>query len=660
MALPPRPTLRPGLWALPLVLALVFAGVVLGWLRAARLADSEEQRLEMIKDALSLESQMTARLEREQLLLQELAAALHAPDSAPGAVLEPPGALQSLAPRALAQRPELQLGLQRFWISLTWLDGANRLLAHVTRGDVQDQPSGRMTWASVVGTSAHLVTGLPGGGSLVARYSPAQVLRQDVPWWLARKYDVRFIDGFGSVMASTLDGPERNDLQTYRIAMAPLWRDTELELIARERLAPWYLSLAIVLVAGFVLLTALVTLLLRRQMQEVSRAEAAWRTEAAWRGAMEDSLTVGLRARDFDGRLVFVNRAMADMVGFEPNELVGLAPPMPYWPPDSLDEIMIRHRRNMAGQAPRDGYEAVWRHRSGRLITVMLFEAPLVDARGQHIGWMASVLDITERKRMEEREQHRSETTAHHARLTMLGEVASTLAHELNQPLTVIASYNTGVLNALKREPGTDAQIVQALQRVNDQAVNAGRIVHRIREFLTRREPQWELCDLNTVVRDGVGLLARDIQRRGVQYQLHLDATLPAVWADNVLLEQVLINLVRNACDASCDSADPDRPKPLVDIHTLLSDDGLCVGVQVNDNGPGLGGQDIDALCAPFFSTKPEGMGMGLAICRSILQAHHGQLLAGSKPGGGACFSFSVPTRAAFDKARGLAQGLTA
>jgi two-component system sensor histidine kinase DctS len=425
--------------------------------------------------------------------------------------------------------------------------------------------------------------------------------------------------------------------------MEPIWADTYLELIARDRLVPWYHSLSMLLVGGFVLLIALTTAMLRKQMRDVSRAELAWRTEAAWRGAMEDSLAVGLRARDLKGRLVYVNRALADMVGYEPQELHGLLPPMPYWPADSLEEIMMRHRRNMAGQAPREGYEAVWRHRSGRLLDVMVFEAPLVDAGGRHVGWMGSVLDITERKRLEERERRRTDTTAHHARLTMLGEVASTLAHELNQPLTAISSYNAGVINSLTRHASPDPLVLSALQRMGEQAANAGRIVHRIREFLTRREPRLERCMLNTVVRDGVALLARELKQHDVHLHLRLDANLPDLVLDTVLLEQVVINLVRNACDALAEAPAGPGAQRRIEVRTSPSADQRFVRIDVRDNGPGLKGARADTLCAPFYSTKLDGMGMGLAICRSIVEAHQGMLDASDNPGGGACFAFTLP-----------------
>ena len=477
------------------------------------------------------------------------------------------------------------------------------------------------------------------------------MLRQNVPWWLARKYDVRLVDSFGGVTASTTEvrdaAAETGRRQSHRISLEPTLTDGYLELIARDRITPWYRSFPMAMVAGFVALIAAITWMLRRQVRDVSRAEAAWRTEAAWRSAMEDSLTVGLRARDLEGRLVYVNRAFADMVGYAPDALLGLLPPMPYWPPDEIEESMQRHRRNMAGNAPRSGYETRWRHREGRMLDVIVFEAPLVDASGRHIGWMGSVLDISERKRLEDRERRQTDTMAHHARLTMLGEIASTLAHELNQPLSAISSYNAGVLNSLQRAGdhthATDPAVLRALQRLGEQAAHAGRIVQRIRQFLTRREPQLEACSLNAVVVGGVDLLQRELACQHVQITLTLQPTLPQVVADAVLIEQVVINLVRNACDALAELPASLTRARQIDVRTARSADARFVRIEVRDNGPGLQGRRIEGLCAPFYSTKADGMGMGLAICRSILEAHHGVLDAAEAPGGGAWFTMSLP-----------------
>ena len=636
LAVPPRPALRRGLWALPLLISLAFVAAVLTWLRGTERAELDEQRTELISDALSLQSQVSGRIEREAVLLGEFAAVL---------------ARRDLTSDTLAAMPEVQQGLRRFWVSLTWLDAANRIVAHVP----EQSPRPDLPSLAGGGLSGHLRAPLASGGALVARYSPSEMLRQTVPWWLARKYDVRLVDSLGDVMASTTDGREAGaggvglagpPRQSHRISLEPTLNDGYLELFARDRITPWYRSFPMAMVAGFVVLIAAITWMLRRQVIDVSRAEEAWRTEAAWRSAMEDSLTVGLRARDLDGRVLYVNRALADMVGYTPQELNGQLPPMPYWPPDSIEVSMLRHRRNMAGDAPRGGYETRWRHREGRPIDVILFEAPLVDARGRHIGWMGSILDITERKRLEERERRQTDTMAHHARLTMLGEIASTLAHELNQPLTAISSYNAGVLNSLQRinaAPPIDPLVLRALQRLGEQAAHAGRIVRRIREFLTRRAPRLEACALNELVEGAAALLRRELTRQRVQLTLAFDPQLPRVVADAVLIEQVVINLIRNACDALGEQPEvPDRPRT-IEARTLRTPDQRFVRIDVHDNGPGLQGRRIEALCAPFYSTKTEGMGMGLAICRSILEAHQGVLDAVEAPGGGAWFSMTLP-----------------
>jgi two-component system sensor histidine kinase DctS len=232
---------------------------------------------------------------------------------------------------------------------------------------------------------------------------------------------------------------------------------------------------------------------------------------------------------------------------------------------------------------------------------------------------------------------------AHHARLTMLGEIASTLAHELNQPLTAISSYNAGVLNSLQRADAAtpaDPTVLRALQRLGEQAAHAGRIVQRIREFLTRREPQLETCSLNHIVDGAAALLKRELDRRQVQLTLAHDPVLPNVVADAVLIEQVVINLLRNASDALAECSGIERR---IEARTRTTPDQRFVRIDVRDNGPGLQGRRIETLCAPFYSTKAEGMGMGLAICRSILEAHQGTLDAVESPGGGAWFSMTLP-----------------
>ena len=624
------------LWAWPLMLSLLVVGGVMFWLRLQEQASLTAQREEMISDALSLEAQMTGRLDGELAQLGVLADLI---DS------------RRLTPQAFDAHPVVLDGLRRFWVSVTWLSDAGRIQAHQPE---ESDPVGdtRRQLSNDGGLTGHLSVSLAGrtdrpGGLLVARFSAAALLREKVPWWLASKYDIRMVDDGDDVIAATVEGPRDEAQAWYRVSLGPSLPNAWLELASRERIAPWWRTLPVALMLGFLVLIAGASTMLRKQMRSVSRAEEAWRTEAAWRTAMEDSLAVGIRARDLDGRLIYVNKTMADMVGRQPEELVGLLPPMPYWLPDELDQSMRRHLRNMAGEAPRGGYESRWQHRDGRVVDVMVYEAPLVDAQGVQIGWMASIVNITERKQLEERERRQMEAVAHQARLTMLGEVASTLAHELNQPLSAITSYNTGLLNALSARTDVPEPVLKALQRQGEQAGQAARIVKRIREFLTRREPQREPCDLHEVITSGVGLLKRDIARHEVEVSLELADDLPRVIADPVLIEQVVVNLVRNACDAMAGQEGPRR----IRIHAEALGQATSgpavppvVRVSVSDSGPGLHGQTVATLCAPFFTTKSDGMGMGLAICRSILELHYGALDASESPSGGAMFAFSLPT----------------
>lgn len=619
---------RRSLWVLPLLASLLFVVAVLLWAYRGEMEEQDARRATMIADALSSEAQLQNRLDTEMALLRDLARQL---------------ASRPRTSESLATNPIVVQGLRRLWLSVTWLDANNRIVAHVPD---QQHLSGQSAKDLLDGTgvSSHLLLEL-NGGKLIVRYSPSLLLRRGLPWWLTRKYDVQLVDGYEQVIASVDEVPLRLDAQgreTYTVLVGDNMPGAFLELISRETIRPLWRTLPLVLVGGFLSLMLIATLLLRRQVARISRAEAAWRTEAAWRQAMEDSALVGLRARDAEGRILYVNRTFCNMVGLAPEQLVGLPPPMPYWPPDALDEVMLRHKRTLEGKAPRDGYEALWCHQDGRRLNVMVFESPLIDAQGQQTGWMGSIIDITARKQLEARERHQAEAMAHQARLTTLGEVASALAHQLNQPLTVIMGYNAG-LQRMLADAGYDNQaVLHALAQQGEQAAEAGRIVRRIREFLTRRSPQREACDLGAVAQRAADLLQRDLQAAQVQMQWALAPQLPQVFADPILLEQVLINLVRNAADAIAGVAHDSRVGGCIRITAQAAGERF-VRMDVEDSGPGLQGFTVDALSAPFYSTKSDGMGMGLAICRSVIEVHHGGLDAGSSSLGGARFSFTLP-----------------
>jgi two-component system sensor histidine kinase DctS len=615
---------RAGLWMLPFLASLLFVGGVLAWAYRTELDEQAVRRSTMIADALSSEAQLQTRLDMEVSRLADLGRKIpHLPRT----------------PEGLGRSPEVAQGMRGLWLSVTGLDASNRIVAHVP--DQQSLSAVRIKdLVDGTGVSSHLVLPLA-SGKLVVRYSPALLLRKGIPWWLTRKYEVQLVDASEQVIASVDESPlrlESDGRESYRVLVGENMPGAYLELTSRETQPPLWRTLPLVLTAGFLGLMLVATVLLRRQMHQISTAESAWRLQVAWRQAMEDSALVGLRARDAEGRILYVNRTFCDMVGLPAEALVDLRPPMPYWPPDAIEEVMTRNRRNLAGKAPSDGYEALWRHSDGRTLNVMVFESPLIDADGKQIGWMGSIIDITARKQLEDRERHQAEAMAYQSRLTTLGEVASALAHQLNQPLTAVMGYNAGLQRMLADAPDSNPAVLQALQLQGDQASEAGRIVRRIREFLTRRGPQREACDLGAVAHRAVELMQRDLKARQVVIVWVLLPDLPWVYADPILMEQVLINLIRNAADALASAGRGGT----IRIATVQAGPQF-VRMDVEDDGPGLGGRTVEQLSAPFYSTKSDGMGMGLAICRSVIEVHHGGMDVGVSALGGARFAFTLP-----------------
>jgi len=373
-------------------------------------------------------------------------------------------------------------------------------------------------------------------------------------------------------------------------------------------------------------------------------AEGALRQQMLFRTAMENSLVTGMRARDLEGRVTYVNPAFCQIVGYPPEEILGRLPPMPYWVPEALEEYQQRFVKALAGN-PTPQFETYFQRPDGTRVPVLIFEAPLVDKNGQQTGWMGSVLDISDRKRVEELNRQQQEKLQTSSRLATMGELASMLAHELNQPLAAISSYTTGALNLIRRaidsgapvEPNT---LKPALEQASAQAQRAGQIIRSVHDFVRKSEPQRQDIAIRTLI-DGIRALI-DLQARKyyVTIQEELPPDLPLLRADPVMIEQVLLNLTRNAIEAMQDAAPGRRIMRLRASHDAQQG---MVTVDVIDHGHGIPVDVAERLFSPFFSTKSEGMGMGLNICRTAIEFHGGALTFGANPAGGTIFTFSVP-----------------
>jgi two-component system sensor histidine kinase DctS len=363
---------------------------------------------------------------------------------------------------------------------------------------------------------------------------------------------------------------------------------------------------------------------------------------------MENSLPVGMRARDLEGRMIYVNPAFCRMTGFAAAELLGRRPPMPYWDPESLDETAAAHARVLAGQAPPDGFEIDFRRKDGSRLRALIYEAPLIDEQGRQLGWMGSVLDVTEKRRAEELARQQQEKLQFTSRLVTLGELASTLAHELNQPLAAIASYAAGCSNRLADGDFQPAEMRAALDKLGQQARRAGAIIRRVLDFVRKSAPHLARCRIETVIEDSLALIDTDMRQRGIAIDVRRHAALPAVRADRVLIEQVLINLLRNAGEAMADT--PPGARRITLCCRERPDE---IEVQVADQGGGIAPATAARLFEAFYTTKPDGMGIGLSICRSIIEFHHGRLWfepnRASATGQGTIFAFTLPKDAHVD-----------
>jgi two-component system sensor histidine kinase DctS len=393
-----------------------------------------------------------------------------------------------------------------------------------------------------------------------------------------------------------------------------------------------------------------------RQSAELEVAEAL-----AFRKAMENSLVTGLRARDMAGRITYVNPAFCEMVGLSAEQLIGTGLPAPWWPPELVDEYQKRQMVRLAGQTlPREGYESVFQRSDGTRFPVLIIEAPLIDALGKQTGFMSAILDLTEQRRVEDINRTSQERLQATARLATVGEMASLLSHELNQPLAAISSYASGAINLLDQPAGTVAQadLSLAMQRISEQAERAGRVIKSVADFVRRRVQVRETVTPQDLVDAIQPLLVLQAKKQGIQLQIDIAPACPAVYCDRTMVEQVLLNLARNGMQAM-PQGDPALGQGLrvlrIAVHQLRLHSGRHAGgeqqkewvaFEVSDHGLGLSTEVQDKLFTPFFTTRSEGMGLGLSLCRTVIEQHGGALAHEPNHPRGTVFRFTLPTSA--------------
>lgn len=502
----------------------------------------------------------------------------------------------------------------------------------------------------------------------------------------------------------------------------------------QQRLMMVIIALSLVIVVSL--------LALWRYTRFRTRAEAAQIAETGFRRAMENSMSTGMRVFDMQGRIAYVNPAFCRMIGWNEADLVGRTAPFPYWLPGRHQQHRDTLELLLSGRTPSSGLEVEAQRRDGSRFTSRMYVSPLRDPNGVQIGWMTSMTDITEPKRIREaltaaherfmtvleglddaisvvadtneglellfanrtyrrffgaqsngheelqggrlgrftdetveifaesaqrwfevhhrmlawtdgrrvrlqvarditeRRKHeelsrvQQEKVQLTSRLTTMGEMASSLAHELNQPLTAISNYSMGAVAMLKSGRYDPDHLLSALEKASQQAERAGKIISRIREFVKRSEPRRQRVALMGIIENAVGFADIDARKRQIEIAISLPEPLPDVIADPILIEQVLLNLLKNGVEAM-DASDYHV------LHLNITQQDSLLEMAVVDRGHGL--KDPERLFEPFYSTKSEGLGMGLNICRTIIESHHGRLWATENPEGGTIFRFTLP-----------------
>ncbi|MEO7158904.1 MAG: PAS domain S-box protein [Polaromonas sp.] len=625
-------------------------------------------------------------------------------------------------------------------------------------------------------------------GVIMGEYSVDGLLRFGIPTEITAKYAVALIDDKDAVLAGNLPPPRKGAAQLlpwtdgaakYEIPVSPVGNGL---LIRAEG---YRASLGVVGSGFFWLVSALSALTVwmllgnwrhtRRRVQ----AQEALLTETHFRRAMENSMLTGMRALDLQGRITYVNPAFCQMSGFSEDELVGCTAPFPHWPDSEHDLMQARLDDELQGKTPPGGFEVRVKRKNGNIFDARMYVSPLIDPHGQQTGWMTSMTDITEPKRIreeliasyerfttvlegldaavsvaplgseellfanklyrswfgakvsdhvnliaqagvptfapsgdaldavdglagfptdsltdaqtanaeifvpelakwlevrsryltwvdgrlaqmviatditprrhaEEQAAQQNERAQNASRLITMGEMASSVAHELNQPLTAINNYCNGMVSRIKANQISNEDLLVALEKTAKQAWRAGQIIQRIRAFVKRSEPNRTSADVATLVSNAMELAEIELRRHHVRLVHYIAARLPNLMVDKILIEQVLINLMKNAAESIAQSQRPTAQRN-VELHVVPKkiDGQSVVEFSVLDTGRGLSPEVMERLFEAFYSTKAEGMGIGLKLCRSIVESHQGRLEAVNLYNGddvvGCRFTFWIP-----------------
>ncbi|MGR8934154.1 MAG: PAS domain-containing sensor histidine kinase [Gammaproteobacteria bacterium] len=368
--------------------------------------------------------------------------------------------------------------------------------------------------------------------------------------------------------------------------------------------------------------------------QELSKFEATLKS-------IFDTAYEGIITTDHKGYIISVNKAVTSLIGFNETELIGTDF-------NSLAQNTHAQEHNFsvikslyASKAKGAGKtrEVALRCKNGALLPVELSVATF--KIGAQRFFTGILRDARERKQKQQEEKQHLEELAFAARLSLMGEMAAGIAHEINQPLAAIAAYAQFLIRYIQQFPFDGiAKFIETLEKIDKQALHAGQKIHHLRDFVSRNRMQQSTININTVVEDAMEMSSAELRKFNIEHRCQLADNLPVISVNCVQIEQVLLNLIKNSIEA-LQHLPPEKRKNLF-VQTYLNNG--RVEIRVKDNGPGFNNADKEKIFQPFYTTKPSGTGMGLAISRSIIENHKGVLRCESQQNKGSTFYITLPT----------------
>jgi two-component system sensor kinase FixL len=342
---------------------------------------------------------------------------------------------------------------------------------------------------------------------------------------------------------------------------------------------------------------------------------------------------------DQNGRIEIFNKAAEEVFGYVASEILGenVSRLMPEPDRSAHDQYLNNYHTSRNPKIIGIGREVVGLHKNGMKFSVLLSVGEVTGTETPR--FIGIIRDLREHQRLEREVREMQSELVHATRLSELGEMTAGIAHEINQPLTAISTYANACHRMLANEQIDATELLNTLHLITDQAQRAGEVVRRLRTFTKKRLGQRQLLEINTIIDATIRLVEADIRARNFNLRKSLTPALPKVFADNIQIQQVVLNLIRNAMDAM--ESVPSREN-IITIETKLGEDN-CVRVSVSDQGIGLTEDIAEKIFDSFFTTKVTGTGIGLSISRSIITAHGGILNYSPNQEDGVTFYFTLP-----------------